>query len=260
MTSLIKIDNFNLYIGISFIFLVCSGLNFYLKIGLQKIILIAFLRSIFQLLFLGMIVSYIFGLPSWSLVFPVLAMILVASFRNGNVKKLGEIFNRYVSIFFSVVPMGIFTLFIVGAKSFDSPKSVIPIFGMLIGNSLNGVVLGVERFESEIRNHRDLFISDLSFGLSPIFAAKKYIQVALKAAMTPILNAMSIVGIVSIPGMMTGQILSGASPFEASKYQLLILVSIMGTIFIGAIIGILVSLKSMVKNDYLFLTEKLRRG
>ena len=78
--------------------------------------------------------------------------------------------------------------------------------------------------------------------------------------MTPILNAMSIVGIVSIPGMMTGQILAGADPSVASKYQLLILVSIMATIFIGAIIGVLLSLKKMVRNNFTHLTGELRRG
>ena len=89
------------------------------------------------------------------------------------------------------------------------PKIVIPIFGMLIGNSLNGVVLGIDRFQSELQHHQQLFMSDLSLGsLSPLYASKKYIQLSLRAAMTPILNAMSIVGIVSIPGNDDGQLLA----------------------------------------------------
>lgn len=260
MSEVIPIIDSKLYLGVSIVFLFCSLLNFLLKIGIQKLMFIAFIRSIVQLLFLGIIISSLFSLSSWFLIIPIMVMILIASFRNGSLKNLEQVFHRYVSIFFSVIPMGIFTLFIIGSQSLSSAKMVIPIFGMLIGNSLNGVALGIDRFESELKSHRDLFISDLSFGLSATYAAKKYIQVALKAAMTPILNAMSIVGIVSIPGMMTGQILSGASPFEASKYQLLILVCIMGTIFVGAIVGILITLKSYVQKNYMFLTGKLRHG
>ena len=104
----------------------------------------------------------------------------------------------------------------------------------------------------------NLFISDLSIGLTPKYAAKKYIQIALRAAMTPILNAMSIVGIVSIPGMMTGQILAGAGPIDASKYQLLILVSIMATIFLGAIVGVLFSLKRLTRSNLIYLSGELR--
>ena len=260
MSDFINISNSRLYFGISIIFFFCGLLNFLVKTQLQKKMVVAFFRSILQLYLLGLIIMSIFNLKPIYLIAPVMLMILAASFKDGSLKKIEGIFQRYFAIFSSVVPMGIFTLFIIGTTTFDKPAIVIPIFGMLIGNSLNGVVLGIERFEREIKSHRELFISDLSIGLTPIYAAKKYIQLSLRAAMTPILNAMSIVGIVSIPGMMTGQILAGASPVGASKYQLLILVSIMATIFIGAIIGVLWSLKSYVRNNFRYLTSELRNG
>ena len=260
MSNLTIISNERLLFGISLIFIICAGLNLLVKTSLQKKMFVAFVRSIVQLIFLGLVITFVFKLPAQWLFLPILIMILTASLREAKLKKIDQIIQRYFSIFFSVVPMGLVTLLIINQGSLTQPKIVIPIFGMLIGNSLNGVVLGIERFQRELQHHQQLFISDLSLGLSPLYAAKKYIQVALRAAMTPILNAMSIVGIVSIPGMMTGQLLAGASPFEASKYQLLILVAIMGTIFIGAVVGVLWSLKSYTRNNYTFLSGRLRHG
>ena len=253
-----QISNGNLYLGITIIFIFCGVLNFLMQTRLQKKMLIAFIRSILQLCLLGLAISYIFELSSHVIYLVILIMILIASFREYSSDRIHQVFQKYFSILLSVIPMGVFTIYIVHEDALSKAEIVIPIFGMLIGNSLNGVVLGIERFESEIKVNRELFISDLSLGLSSRYAAKKYIQVALGAAMTPILNAMSIVGIVSIPGMMTGQILAGAGPVAASKYQLLILVSIMATIFIGAVIGVLWSLKRLTRNNFTFLSKELR--
>ena len=260
MSNSLHLHDGRLYIGISIIFLLCAILNFVVKTGLAKKMMVAFIRSIIQLIFLGVVINYLFQLPGELFIFPIMLMVFAASMREASIKKIDLIIQRYFSIFFSVLPMGALSIYIINQEQLLNAKLVIPIFGMLIGNSLNGVVLGIERFQRELQHHQQLFISDLSLGLSPIYAAKKYIQVALRAAMTPILNAMSIVGIVSIPGMMTGQLLAGASPIEASKYQLLILVAIMGTIFIGAVFGVLWSLKSYTKNHYTFLSGRLRNG
>ncbi len=258
MRNIQNIHDEKLLGAIAFIFVSCSILDFLYKSKLFKPILMAIIRSVLQLYLLGMAVFYVFGLELKFIWLTIVLMISVAGLKNVSLQNIERFKLNYCSIFFSVIPMSLLTLYVIGGDSFRNPTMVLPITGLLIGNCLNGIILGIDRFEQEIKLHRELFISDLSLGLSPKYAAKKYTQLALKAAMTPIINSMSIVGIVSIPGMMTGQILAGVNPVSASKYQLLILISIMGTVFIGSVIGLVYSLKRLTRNNRIYISGDLR--
>jgi putative ABC transport system permease protein len=104
-----------------------------------------------------------------------------------------------------------------------NPYYLVPLMGMVIGNSLNSATLAVERLDSELRSGRERVEALLALGATSRQAAAAPVRSAMKAAMIPIINSMMVVGLVSLPGMMTGQILGGSSPLVAIKYQVLIM-------------------------------------
>jgi putative ABC transport system permease protein len=104
-----------------------------------------------------------------------------------------------------------------------NPYYLVPLMGMVIGNSLNSATLAVERLDSELRNGRERVEALLALGATSRQAAAVPMRAAMKAAMIPIINSMMVVGLVSLPGMMTGQILGGSPPLVAIKYQVLVM-------------------------------------
>jgi len=107
---------------------------------------------------------------------------------------------------------------------------------MLLGNSVNGVALAAERLDSELRQNRDLVEKRLALGATSRQAAHEALQAAMRAALTPTINGMMIAGIVAIPGMMTGQLLQGADPTIALRYQILIYLGISGTVCLSSLL------------------------
>jgi putative ABC transport system permease protein len=173
----------------------------------------AIFRMIVQLLLIGYVLTYIFGTNSYSIVITILIIMLLAaswiSLRTTSLPRKTLILNA----FFSIVIGGVAVLIIMtqGVLLIDpwySPSIIIPLGGMIFANCMNGLSLAAERLESELKQ------------------GKKYDKakvIALKTALIPITNVLLAVGIVSLPGMMTGQILSGISPMIAVRYQVMVL-------------------------------------
>ncbi|MDD4518958.1 MAG: ABC transporter permease, partial [Limnochordia bacterium] len=110
------------------------------------------------------------------------------------------------------------------------PQYFIPISGMIVGNSMTGAVLGTERMIRGFQQQRDLLEAALMLGATPYAASKHITNEAFLAAITPTVNSMIGMGIVSLPGMMTGQILSGTPPLTAIRYQIAIMLVILGSV------------------------------
>ena len=100
MSNSLHLQDDRLYLGISIIFLLCAILNFVVKTSLAKKMMVAFVRSIIQLIFLGIVINYLFQLPGEMLIFPIMLMVLAASMREASIKKIDLIIQRYFSIFF----------------------------------------------------------------------------------------------------------------------------------------------------------------
>jgi len=204
------------------------GYFYYIWVDSKIEILYATLRMIFQLLLIGYILSYIFeAKTSYMTILIVLVMISVASLitlRNINTKNL----SVYKNIFFAIFIGGSINLFLVlffvlELKSFNEPRYIIPIAGMLYANCMNAVSLVAERFEKEIQIH----------------SYEKARAISFKAALIPQVNSFLAVGLVSLPGMMTGQILSGVDPIVAVRYQIMVMFMILGSSGISTIIYLL---------------------
>ena len=179
----------------------------------------AMARMLVQLLAIGYVLIYIFESDNYSTIAGVLTiMIAVASWIA--VRPLGA--SRRRSWPNSLVAIGIKTLVIlafvtqvvIGVEPWFSPRYVVPLGGMVITGAMNAVSLAAERFQSETA--RD----------EPLLEARRS---AFKTALIPITNMLFAVGVVSLPGMMTGQILSGVSPLIAAKYQIIVMTMFFGT-------------------------------
>lgn len=173
----------------------------------------ALIRMTFQLIFIGFFLNYLFNSSSpLIIVVSLLIMISIASWISLRTVPDNRILF-YKEAFFSILIGGGFTLFIVtqyilNLNPWYLPKYIIPIAGMIFASSMNGISLAYERVHSEL--FRDKKYDD---------ARKK----SLEAALIPSTNSLFAVGIVSLPGMMTGQIISGVSPLIAARYQILVM-------------------------------------
>lgn len=198
------------------------------RLGLEKRLAIASVRTVVQLMLLGLILRFVFN-PSahWLLAIVVAVMLLMASreaVRRSESRFRGLTLLALISLtlsamFTTVIVTGI----IVGVDPWYEPRYMIPLLGMILGNGLTGVSLCVDSLLATLREKRGHIETDLSLGATRWEAARGPLRDAVRRGMIPIINSMSVVGIVSIPGMMTGQILAGADPAQAAKYQIVVM-------------------------------------
>ncbi|MFJ7700194.1 ABC transporter permease [Lysinibacillus fusiformis] len=207
-----------------------------LKLGLEKDTLIATLRSIVQLLAVGYILKFVFDANSYVYIFLMVAlMILVATF---NARKKGEGIKgitwkiALTLVVIEVITQGVLLGFdIVPATA----QYIIPISGMLIGNSMVLSILFLNRFTAEITSHKDQMELILSLGGTPKQAVHRQLINAVKASMIPTIESQKTIGLVQLPGMMSGQIIGGADPIQAVQFQLLIIFALLTTATLSSI-------------------------
>jgi putative ABC transport system permease protein len=131
---------------------------------------------------------------------------------------------------------------------------------MILGNTLNGLSLGLDRLGTELATRRDHVEALLALGATRWEAAREPIRAAVRTGMIPIINAMMVVGIVSLPGMMTGQLLAGVSPIQAVRYQIVILFLIASGTALGTVSVILLSYRRLFNEQHQFRYALLAKG
>ena len=198
----------------------------------------ALFRMLVQLMLIGYVLTYIFDANSPYLVILILSVMLIAAsfiaLRPVQKRHNSLYLHAFIAIFFG----GVFTLIMVVFGVLDlnpwyEPRFLIPIAGMIFANSMNAVSISAERFESEISRENSYIDA----------RATSY-----KAALIPIVNALFAVGLVSLPGMMTGQILSGVDPLIAVRYQIMVMLMILGSAGISVAIYLLLLKKDIIDN------------
>jgi len=156
----------------------------------------------------------------------------------------------FVSLWVSTFLVGtIVVVLIISPEPWYSARIVIPIFGMILGNSMNGIALSLDRLFSEVKSKILEIEALLSFGATPWEAVRDCVKEALRAGMTPTINSLMVVGLVSLPGMMTGQILGGADPKQAVRYQIVVMLMIAAAVAIGCLLLILMSYKKIFTRE-----------
>jgi putative ABC transport system permease protein len=154
-----------------------------------------------------------------------------------------------------VAAIGLFA--VIGVRPWYEPQYAIPILGMILGNTLTGVSLGMERMTQELTAGRATIEMILALGGSRWEAAQDAVRQAVRAGMMPTLNQMSVVGIVSLPGMMTGQVLAGQSPMEAVRYQIVIMFLIAAGSALGTGCAVVLTFRRLFSAQHQFMPHRL---
>jgi len=227
--NVISLSAFDLSLA-ALLVLMLAGSSMRIGLGLEKRLLISGIRMTVQLLLIGMVLKFLFSSASLALVvFISGCMLLVAGYEvwarqkrklRGTAGYLISTGSMLVSSF-TVTFLALTVM--VGVDPWYTPQYAIPLLGMLLGNTMNGVSLSSDRLTTEIYNHRGMVEQRLLLGQSWQEASGDIRRDCMRTGMIPIINSMAAAGVVSLPGMMTGQILGGSSPLDAVKYQILIM-------------------------------------
>ena len=200
------------------------------KINQTKLLLVASIRMTVQLVLAGLILTYIFENPhplfTTAYIFIISGFAIYMALQRN--KAINKRFKWIVGA--SLATSGItivsfFILVVVGVSIFN-PQYTIPISGMIIGNAMTGVSLGVKTFHESIQAQRVKIDALVNMGATPQKILTPFVNQAIETALLPTLNTMLGMGIISLPGMMTGQILSGTLPMTAILYQIAIIIAI----------------------------------
>jgi len=238
---LIKLSAFDLSLA-AILVLLLGVLSTSMKLGIAKKLYIAAARTTVQLLFIGLVLKTIFA--STSIVFILLislVMICIAGWEilSRQQRKLKGWWGFGIStgsLFISSFLITLLCLFsVIQADPWYSPQYAIPLLGMLLGNTMTGIALGMDRLVQTAWQQRPEIEQRLMLGQTATQAIANIRSEAMRAGMIPIINSMAAAGIVSLPGMMTGQILAGAAPVDAVKYQILIMFMISSGTGLGVI-------------------------
>lgn len=221
----------------------------------EKEILIASVRMTLQLILAGYVLVYVFNTPSpW---YTILILVLMETFAIYTIIKRSKIKLSFklkqiiaLSMVAGTVSCLLYFLFIVIQISpWYNPRYFIPIAGMLIGNSMTGISLGVSRLTDGMNTKKDLVEGALMLGARPKVAAKQIVADAFDSAIIPTINSMVGMGIVFLPGMMSGQILSGISPTTAIAYQIAIMLGILGSVSLTVILFVQLGYKTFFNDQ-----------
>jgi putative ABC transport system permease protein len=218
--------------------LLIAIVSYHLNLGLEASILWGTARSFLQLSILSAILQPIFYWGqdnAWVVLGYLFFMVLLASFEATSRSQyhFKNVFGYiFLAIALNVTLVSVFAFAIIlQPKPLWNPQYVITIVGMLLGNGITGISLALNSITSSFVEQSLEIELYLSFGASPTEACGRLVRDAVRVSTTPMLNSMAVIGLVSIPGMMTGQILAGSSVMEAARYQMLILYLIAVTAF-----------------------------
>lgn len=220
------------------------------NLKLARPLLIASFRLIIQLSLVGLILEYVFEINNLLLVALIALVMLLVAGREVSVRQKYRISGRWgygigtSSMFVSSFAVSVFGLAaIIRAENWWDPRYSIPVLGMLLGNTMTAVALSLDRFTTYVWEGREVIEAKLLLGHSSQEALKTILRDSLRAGLMPVINSMAIAGIVSLPGMMTGQILAGNSPDDAVRYQIVIWLLIAGGCGFGSILVVKMAAK-----------------
>lgn len=243
----------------SFALLLSAMISLLLQLKITRSLLWAGIRAFLQLFVLGMVLTWVFRHPSGLTEFAlILVMTSIAAYT---------VLDRVSDFGFRGVMVQIFLSLILGGWLFSAYASrfvlqegawrkaevIIPFAGLLLGNSLSGISLGLIYWVKSLRDQVGWIETRLAHGASRWEATQPLFQEAIRTAMTPVLNSMSVAGVVSIPGMMTGQLLAGADPSSAVAYQIAALFLITASTFFGITFALFLGYRSIFNSHHQFV-------
>lgn len=223
-------------LGISMALLALPVWMFHRKrVPMIKPLGVAILRMLVQFAVIGLILEFLFNEGNlWTTMGWMMVMIIAAAYTAINRLGLGwRILLPVVAVplvVTSVITMPFLALAVMRPDPLWKPEVLIPVFGMILGNSMNGTALALERYYRELNSNIKEYLTYLSFGATTAEATLPFFQQSFRTAMMPRLMNISAMGIISLPGMMSGLMVAGKSPLVAIKYQIVIIISIFSAV------------------------------
>lgn len=230
----------------SVLILINGAVSLAFRLGIARRLVVAAVRMCIQLSLIGYVLKFVFAQGSvwWTLSVGVVMVLLAGRevmarqeirFAAGWSYGLGA-----GSLMIAATVVLVFTLTVlVGPEPWYAPRYALPLFGMILGNSMTGISLGLDTLTRTASRERAAIEARIALGRTRFDAMRPILQDALRTGLMPIINAMAASGIISLPGMMTGQILAGADPLQAVKYQLMIMFVIAGSTAAAVLLAVL---------------------
>lgn len=251
MNQIIKLDLFSF----SLVYLLLLLVLFLMKkakVEQTKLLLIASIRMTIQLVIAGYVLMFIFENPH-----PLLTLAYFASMVGFSIHRvlsknrwLNDRFKMIVgsSLVISGIAIVAFYVLVIVKTSLFNPQYVIPLSGMIVGNAMTGLNLGLKSFHDSITSQKPRLETLLNLGVEPMNILIPISNNSLETALLPTLNTMLGMGIISLPGMMTGQILSGTLPTTAILYQIAIMISITTVVSLTVFLTLFFGVRTLINN------------
>ncbi|KAI9357491.1 hypothetical protein BD770DRAFT_427727 [Pilaira anomala] len=255
----------NVAIASSFI-LVNGGISLALGLQLEKSLIIAAIRCLIQLTLMGFILEDVFKTRHPAL---VMLMTFVLIFLGAYETVYNKSKQTYKGMFLSVlISSGISTLVVgivgsryaMGQDPFWTPEIFIPTMGMLLGNAMSGMAVAISSCLSSVGTRKEQIETYLAFGASRWEAGQSIAVEAVRLAMLPTINQMSVIGLIAIPGMMTGQLISGTPMKDAVMYQQIIMFMISASTALGVLNAVVTCVTVLIDNHHRLRPERIVDG
>ena len=265
MTGYISLSYWDL--ALASVFLVLNGaISLALQLGLERRLAVAAVRMGVQLVLAGLVLKTLFALASpWLTGLVVAAMVLFAGseVRARQENRLrggwGYGIGTGALALSGTTVLAVALLVLVRPVPWWSPQYALPLGGMILGNGMSGISLALDSLHRAIVREGRAIEAQLLLDATKWQAARPVLRAALRAGFMPLINAMAAAGLVSLPGMMSGQILSGVAPGEAVKYQILVMLLIGGGTGLGVLLATLGALARLTDVRHRLRPERLTR-
>ena len=228
-----------------------------LRLGQTAAVVVATTRLVGQMMLLALVLGWIVAANSPGIVLGV-ALIMLATAAHAVGTRHRSRRGRWILrveafgalLIGAAIVMAVSIRLALRVEPWYDPRTVIPMLGMILGNTTSAISLAAERFDADLRADRDLVERRLSLGATGWQAATPALRSAVAAGLSPILNNMTLAGIVAIPGMTTGQLLAGADVGQAIRYQILLYLGIAATVTMGVLILLGVRFRRAFTRDH----------
>jgi len=250
--------------AVSLFVLLNGALSIWLSLGIARQLVVAAVRMVVQLAAVGAVLTFLFGLASlpWTLAWAAV-MVLVAGheIHARQSRRLSGWWGPGLGTATMTLAATSLTLVaLLGSlqpEPWHDPRYAIPLFGMILGNAMTGISLGLDSLTTAVGRERAAIEARIALGATRLVALRPELREAMRRGMMPMINAMAVTGLVALPGMMTGQILAGVPPEEAVRYQVLIMFLIAGATGLGLVLAVMGCAWRLTDDRHRLRTDRL---
>lgn len=245
MSAYVELSTLDLVVA-ALLLVINGGLSLWLDLRLERQLLVAAVRMVVQLLLVGLILKALFATVSPLLTLLVALIMAAFAAREARARQDRALRGWWaygmgggaMTLASAVVTL-LALVVLIDAEPWYDPRYAVPLFGMVLGNSMTGISLGLRTLTTTVVRERAAIEAQLTLGATKWDALRPFLREALQSGFMPIINSMAATGVVFLPGMMTGQILAGVDPTQAVRYQILIMFLIGGATGSGVLLAVI---------------------